>query len=226
MRIFNFIFGAMLFAAAIYLSYWHTYDLLERGSYLSHSAHVGTFLGEGIFALGTVNIFHSKIKQIEMRWYSAPRIALYAGVGIVGYSNISSGFGKGAEAIGIGVAIPILMLIAEAVVSHSLSYNSLKNDKIKESANSELTNLIGKFSTLFEKKKRQVNPQILKNEQPQKNHLLLQENKSKKGSDPLKIAQDLKKELGRYPKIRELQEMGVSEWIARKTINRLKGRVG
>jgi hypothetical protein len=120
MRIFNFIFGALLFAAAIYLSYWHTYDLLERGSYLSNSAHVGTFLGEGIFALGTINIFYSKIKHIEVRWFSAPRIALYAGVGIVGYSNISSGFGKGGEAIGIGVAIPILMLIAEAVVSHSL----------------------------------------------------------------------------------------------------------
>ncbi|WP_255724539.1 hypothetical protein [Shimazuella soli] len=37
-----------------------------------------------------------------MKWYSAPRIALYAGVAIVGYSNISSGFGKGPEAIGIG----------------------------------------------------------------------------------------------------------------------------
>jgi len=132
MRIFNFIFGALLFGAAIYLSYWHTYDLLERGSYLSYSAHVGTFLGEGIFALGTINIFYSKIRQIEVRWFSAPRIALYAGVLIVGYSNISSGFGKGAEAIGIGVAIPILMLIAEAVVSHSLQSGLSEKQTLSE----------------------------------------------------------------------------------------------
>jgi hypothetical protein len=239
-RVFNFIFGATLFAAAMYLSYWHTYDMFMRGNYSGWSAHIGTYLGEGIFALGTINIFYAKIKGMSVSFISSPRMALYAGSLIVGYTNVSSGFGKGYEAIGIGVAIPILMLIAEAVITHSIGVEvAAKTQKIKKPL--MLSQVIESIKIAPQKvlralKSKNEKPQIVELQNtPQKNTSKktstqkVENNASGKvkineGDDPLTIAAALKKELGRNPKIRELREKGISEWIARKTISQLKER--
>jgi hypothetical protein len=117
---FNILFGFALYTGTFYLSYWHTHDLMRRGYYDWKAAHVGTWVGEGIFILGMVNALVLEFKSKKLKWYSPPRLALYVGAFIVLYSNWSSGLGKGSEAIGIGIGIVVIMIVAELVISHSI----------------------------------------------------------------------------------------------------------
>lgn len=117
---FNIIFGALLYVGAFYVSYSHTLDLLHRGGYHNQYAHITTLVGEGVFVIGMVNLVVLQIMNKKVRFYEPPRIALWTGLIIVGYSNWSSGLGKGYESIAIGLGIVVVMWVAEAVISYGI----------------------------------------------------------------------------------------------------------
>lgn len=117
---FNIIFGALLYIGAFYVSYAHTLEFMHRANYVNQYAHIITLVGEGVFILGMVNLIVLQIKGKKIAFFAAPRLALWTGLIIVGYSNWSSGLGKGAEAIAVGIGIVVVMWVAESVMSYGI----------------------------------------------------------------------------------------------------------
>jgi hypothetical protein len=117
---FNIIFGALLYMGAFYVSYAHTLDLMHRAHYVKQYAHIITLVGEGVFILGMVNLVVLQIKGKKIGILAPPRLALWTGLIIVGYSNWSSGWGKGAESIAVGIGIVVVMWVAESVMSYGI----------------------------------------------------------------------------------------------------------
>jgi hypothetical protein len=117
---FNIIFGALLYIGAFYVSYAHTLEFMHRADYVNQYAHIITLVGEGVFILGMVNLIVLQIKGKKIAFFAAPRLALWTGLIIVGYSNWSSGLGKGAEAIAVGIGIVVVMWVAESVMSYGI----------------------------------------------------------------------------------------------------------
>lgn len=93
---------------------------MHRAQYAAQYAHIITLVGEGVFILGMVNLVVLQIKGKKIGILVPPRVALWAGLIIVGYSNWSSGWGKGAESIAVGIGIVIVMWVAESVMSYGI----------------------------------------------------------------------------------------------------------
>jgi hypothetical protein len=129
---FNIIFGALLYIGAFYVSYAHTLEFMHRADYVNQYAHIITLVGEGVFILGMVNLIVLQIKGKKIAFFAAPRLALWTGLIIVGYSNWSSGLGKGAEAIAVGIGIVVVMWVAESVMSYGIKETRLNKHQTED----------------------------------------------------------------------------------------------
>jgi hypothetical protein len=133
----NILLGGFVFVLMLILSYSHTADFFARGGYTGTYAHLGAIGCETLFFLSNMNII---ICALTGRKVPIPiRIASVISALVIGYSNVSSGFPNGGEAIAIGVLIFVIGFVAELVVSAAIiSGNRDEKDKQAEQPEQEV----------------------------------------------------------------------------------------
>jgi flagellar biosynthesis GTPase FlhF len=137
LMIMNILLGGFVFVLMLILSYSHTADFFARGGYTGTYAHLGAVGCEMLFFLSNMNII---ICALTGRKVPIPiRIASVISALVIGYSNVSSGFPNGGEAIAIGVLIFVIGFVAELVVSAAIiSGNRDEKDKQAEQPEQEV----------------------------------------------------------------------------------------
>jgi DNA-binding CsgD family transcriptional regulator len=124
----NILLGGFVFVLMLILSYSHTADFFARGGYTGTYAHLGAIGCETLFFLSNMNII---ICALTGRKVPIPiRIASVISAIVIGYSNVSSGFPNGGEAIAIGVLIFVIGFVAELVVSAAI----ISGNRIRKSS--------------------------------------------------------------------------------------------
>ena len=116
MRIITPVVAAAIFAAALIISYMHTYELMNSAGLSGMLAHLGVATFELSFALGTLSLVFD----------SAPRVAalvsIALGLSVVAAANVMSGVSHGTPGVAIGLAIPAAVVVAEVLLKGSLRH--------------------------------------------------------------------------------------------------------
>lgn len=118
MRALNIVGGSIVLICVVAVSYSHTLALFGMGGFTGIFQHMAVIAVEVTFLLGALNMVVSRFKG---RHPGIPAIigGLF-GVGIVGWGNIEAGVNYGIHGVLLGAAIPISLIIAEAILSKAI----------------------------------------------------------------------------------------------------------
>lgn len=118
MRALNIVGGSIVLVCVVAVSYSHTLALFGMGGFTGIFQHMAVIAVEVTFLLGALNMVVSRFKG---RHPGIPAIigGLF-GVGIVGWGNIEAGVNYGIHGVLLGAAIPISLIIAEAILSKAI----------------------------------------------------------------------------------------------------------
>lgn len=118
MRALNIVGGSIVLVCVVAVSYSHTLALFGMGGFTGIFQHMAVIAVEVTFLLGALNMVVSRFKG---RHPGIPAIlgGLF-GVSIVGWGNIEAGVNYGIHGVLLGAAIPISLIIAEAILSKAI----------------------------------------------------------------------------------------------------------
>lgn len=133
MKFFNSIAAALIFSAALYLSFSHTWDLYRSYGYnINHQDLVGAIMVEVAFFTSFINSIVGKSRggtkgkgAQTMLWLSAL---------VVAGSNIRFGWGHGYMGIALGVLTPVFMVLMEMIVSKEIIDGIKAKEEAQEKA--------------------------------------------------------------------------------------------
>lgn len=118
MRALNIVGGSIVLVCVVAVSYSHTLALFGMGGFTGIFQHMAVIAVEVTFLLGALNMVVSRFKGQHP---GIPAIigGLF-GVGIVGWGNVEAGVNYGLHGVLLGAAIPISLIIAEAILSKAI----------------------------------------------------------------------------------------------------------
>lgn len=250
MRVFNILGGLGVLLCNIVVSYNHSIELFQSGGFEGWMAHVAVIGAETTFILGALNIVVARSRGVSP---GAPAIlGGLLGVALVSWSNAAAGWSYGLPGILLGLATPASLIVAEAMISKEILHrrSAMENlEKGKVEATTEEQKLVENDAEVsisnnlsipsttstpsipMVKKLEKVEKKE-KHHQMEENRAVEREQEKQEGnrtstSKAESKAMEIYEQEGRLPgRKRLMEEAGVSEWAARKTLQELRKKVG
>jgi hypothetical protein len=136
MRIPNIIAAFLVVVCNIWVSFHHSLDLFIDGGFTGGLEYVAVVAVELTFLMGGLNIVASRLKGVSP---GAPAImGGLLGVLLVSWSNIAAGWAYGITGVLLGLATPISLIIAEAILSRAIMNNHALSNQLVTKEDEEL----------------------------------------------------------------------------------------
>ena len=246
MRFFNIIGAFGVLTCNIIVSYNHSIELFQSGGFHGWMAHVAVIGAETTFILGALNIVVARLRGVSP---GAPAVlGGLLGVALVSWSNAAAGWSHGLPGILLGLATPASLIVAEAMLSREIlqrraAMERAERERAERRTEERKPEGSAKVSTpakdstpvipttpstpakvfapvVEEKGRLQVEREEKREEKENRRPVVEKEGAAR-------IAMKIYREEGKLPgRKRLMEEAGVSEWEARKTLQELRQKVG
>jgi hypothetical protein len=128
MKVLNIMSAFIVVVCNIWVSFNHSLELFLAGGFKGGLEYVAVVGVEVTFLMGGLNIVASRLKGVSP---GAPAVmGGLLGVLLVSWSNIAAGWAYGITGVLLGLATPISLLVAEAILSRAImNHRELSNQE-------------------------------------------------------------------------------------------------